>query len=59
VKDYVTNVHNSPLAAVFRIKPVSWSANSDKCRPPLRIADFEGASGQLKQVGYYTFDADG
>ena len=25
----------------------------DKCRPPLGIADFEEASRQLEQVGYY------
>jgi hypothetical protein len=30
----------------------------DKCRPPLGIADFEEASRQLKQVGYYIFKGD-
>jgi hypothetical protein len=31
----------------------------DKCRPPQGIADFEEASRQLEQVGYYIFEADG
>jgi hypothetical protein len=30
----------------------------EKSRPPLGIADFEEASRQLKQVGYYIFKAD-
>ena len=32
----------------------------DKCRPPLGIADFEKASRQLEQVGYYiSIERDG
>jgi hypothetical protein len=31
----------------------------DNWRPLLGIADFEEASRQLKQVGYYIFEADG
>ena len=29
----------------------------DKCQSPLGIADFDEASRQLKQVGYYIFEA--
>ncbi len=31
----------------------------DNWRPLLGVADFEEASRQLKQVGYYIFEADG